>query len=102
MNPKEFLQLSRTINRIQLPTDLHRDLLEFSAARYAFFYDSSPRKHNCTYCRLTLKNHAQEVPDLIRFLTMLETTLQQAQEIPVVATNLQHVVHALQELQKND
>jgi hypothetical protein len=45
----KFLALSRALG--DLP--LGENKFSFHAVRYRFFYDSSPRKHNCTYARLT-------------------------------------------------
>jgi len=45
----KFLELSRALQDLPLGPDKY----SFHAVRYKFFYDNSPRKHNCTYARLT-------------------------------------------------
>jgi hypothetical protein len=49
VDERKFLALSRALNDLPLGDQK----FSFHAVRYKFFYDNSPRKHNCTYARLT-------------------------------------------------
>lgn len=49
VDQSKFLELSRALQNLPLGDNKYN----FYAVRYKFFYDNSPRKHNCTYARLT-------------------------------------------------
>ena len=48
VDPVKFLAFSRLIHELPLENKYN-----YHAVRYKFFYESSPRKHNCSYARLT-------------------------------------------------
>lgn len=68
VDPTKFLELSRALNTLPL-----EDKYTYHACRYKFFYDNSPRRHNCTYAKLTRTKflEEQEGPKLITVLERL-------------------------------
>ncbi len=67
MDENKFLQLSRALQALPLGDQKYN----FHAVRYKFFYDNSPRKHNCTYARLTRQCFLRD-GEKERLLTVLQ------------------------------
>jgi hypothetical protein len=70
-------ELYEVSNRANL---LARGLLELSqthAYRYKHFVDNSAKRHDCTYARITLREHNKNQEELVNTLTGIQTEVRE-------------------------
>ena len=91
MTADDFLYASAQIRLLPIPSEIKKPFYAGSLARYEALYLSSPRRHDCPFCRMLIRRHpgdwVQTKEHAERILDALGDTSEQ------ITTKLKEIIH---------